>query len=196
PDNRITSASKFFYPYILQPNSGPGTFRGVAPSPDDIGIYSLRIDHQLTPNQRLTGRVIINREQVNPPGYKPDVILDRGVLQHNTALNYTWNLNPTTLLTAGGGYNRSRVNYTSNVTGIENLTQQAGINGFPTAGREGSTGLPSVTIAGYTGFSSPSNDPGLQKIWGENYKVSMNLIRSAHSLGFGYEFIDGHTSVH
>lgn len=196
PANRISSASKFFYPYILQPNSGTGTFRGVAPSPDDMGIYSLRIDEQLTSNQRLSGRVIINREQVSPPGYSPTVILDRALLQHNTALNYTWNLNPTTLLTAGLGYNRSRVIYSSNVTGIENLNVQAGINGFPTKGREGSTGLPSVTLAGYTGFSSPSNDPGQQKIWGENYKVGMNLVRGAHSLSYGYQFADGHTSVY
>ena len=89
PDDRITSASKFFFPYILKPNSPGNLFRAVAPQPDDLGIYSLRIDQQLTANQRIYGRLVVTRQHVVLPDYAPEVFMDREVLQHNDSLSYT-----------------------------------------------------------------------------------------------------------
>ena len=48
PANRISNASKFFFPYMLQPNSPDGRFRAVAPVTDDTYQYTARVDHQLT----------------------------------------------------------------------------------------------------------------------------------------------------
>ena len=195
PDDRITSASKFFFPYILKPNSPGNLFRAVAPQPDDLGIYSLRIDQQLTANQRIYGRLVVTRQHVVLPDYAPEVFMDREVLQHNDSLSYTWNVNPTTLLTASAGYIRSREFQTSNLVGKENLTLNAGIQGFQTEGRAQAIGLPDVSFTGYTGFATPWGVPDFQKIWNENYKVNMNLIRGAHSISFGYEFQDGAQSI-
>ena len=121
--------------------------------------------------------------------------MDREVLQHNDSLSYTWNVNPTTLLTASAGYIRSREFQTSNLVGKENLTLNAGIQGFQTEGRAQAIGLPDVSFTGYTGFATPWGVPDFQKIWNENYKVNMNLIRGAHSISYGYEFQDGAQSI-
>jgi hypothetical protein len=98
-------------------------------------------------------------------------------------------------LTAAAGYIRSREDQTSNLVGKENFTQEAGIQGFQTEGRAQAIGLPDVSFTGYTGFATPWGVPDHQKIWNENYKVNMNLIRRSHSISFGYEFQDGAQSL-
>jgi len=197
PADRISSASKFFFPYILKPNAPGNLFRGIAPNPTDTGNYSLRVDQQITANQRLFGRLVMIRNSVTSPGYSPDVARDTKTLHYNAALSYSWNLNPTTLLTASAGYIRSLNKYRNNVTGIENLTQQAGIQGFGISPflPASVVGLPGVSFSGYTGFGSTGEDPGQHQLWSENAKVGMNLIRAAHSISFGYQYADGHGSI-
>ena len=60
PADRIVSSAKFFFPYILTPNSGDGRFRTVASQPQDNYELTVRIDQQLTDKQRIYGRYIIN----------------------------------------------------------------------------------------------------------------------------------------
>ncbi len=54
PANRISNASRFFLPYVLQPNSPDGNFRAVAPVNNDTYQYTARVDHQFnTPAAHL-----------------------------------------------------------------------------------------------------------------------------------------------
>ncbi|MEW5978988.1 MAG: TonB-dependent receptor [Acidobacteriota bacterium] len=195
PDDRISSASKFFFPYILQPNSSGQRFRAVASAPDDLDVYSGRVDHHLTNNQKLFFRLVVNDNTLVTPNYRPDIAETRTVLQHNLALNYDWTLSPTTLLTLGGGYLRSMSRFNSPVVGQENLTNSAGIQGFQTEGRAAAIGLPSVSFAGYQGFAAPWGNPGRLALWSENYKANLSLIRGPHSLSFGYQYQDGQSST-
>ena len=84
----------------------------------------------------------------------------------------------------------SVINRNCDCVGKDNLTQMAGIQGFPTAGREGSQGLPnSVAITGYTGFSTPFGGtvPTLVATTAGG-RASLNLIRGAHTINIGYQF--------
>jgi hypothetical protein len=190
PDNRISSASKYFFPYILTPNSPDGRFRAVAPTKDNTHEGIGRIDHQITDNQRIYGRWVVQDYAVVSPDYRPDVTQDNITRQHNVGLNYTYAITPTLLLTASGGYLRSDNRFTSPNAGIDNLVADAGIQGIGTAGREEFVGLPNVGITGYTGFSTPWGVPG--RLWSnvKNAKVSANWIRGGHSFSFGYEYND------
>ncbi|HEY2934750.1 MAG TPA: TonB-dependent receptor, partial [Acidobacteriota bacterium] len=203
PENRFSNASKFFFPYILKPNFAPvladGTvgpknrFRDVAPRPNDLYNYSLRLDDQITSNQRVYIRwVRLTQDQINL-GYRPGVFQDQELGQHNVALNYNWSITPTMLFTLSGGFLYSDTTNQSPVTGKENLTQQAGIRGFPTEGRADSVGLPNVTFTGYTGFSVASNTPGRFRREIIDLKSGLNLVRRNHSIGFGYSFDDRRT---
>src|SRR5262249_52254820 len=131
PQVRISNASKFFFPYILLPNSPDQRFKGVASAPDDLHNYSGRIDHNLKDTQKLFFRFVVNDNTVISPNYRPDIVENRNVLQHNAAINYDWNITPTSLFTVGAGYLRSMSKFNSPVVGKENLTQEAGIQGFP-----------------------------------------------------------------
>jgi hypothetical protein len=190
PESRFSSASTFFFPYILTPTSPEGRFRAVAPRPDDTYEYTSRVDYQVTDNHRLYGRWVTVDVTRETPGYEPEVTEDRTIFQHNAGVNYTYSVTPTSLLTAGVGYLWSDNNWTAPLVGKENLVEQAGIRGIPTEGRETSIGLPNVSFTGYTGFSLPWGVPGRLWMWAANAKAGMNMIRGGHSISFGYEYND------
>ena len=106
PADRISGASKFFFPYVLQPNSPGNQFRAVAGLPSNIGEFTARVDHQFTDTQRIYGRYYINKFSNTESQYRPDVTRDTDTKQQSLALNYTYALTPTTLFTLGANYLR------------------------------------------------------------------------------------------
>jgi outer membrane receptor protein involved in Fe transport len=188
PADRISDASKAFFPYILLPNSSGSLFKANASRPSQVDEFTVRVDHQLTDKQRIYGRYYINKYKLTEPGYRPDVPEDFDTKQQSMVLNYTYAATPTTLFTVGANYLRSLNLLSSPVVGTTNLTEEAGIHGFPTAGRDAFVGLPSVWFSGYTGFAPPWGVNG--RLWFESHggKASANLIRGAHSLNIGYEY--------
>jgi hypothetical protein len=193
PENRISPASRFFFPFLLLPNAPGNRFRGKVARPTDTANALLRIDHQITNRQRLYGRWIIINDDDRIPGYRPGVYEHERVRQHNTGLNYNWSISPTTLLTVAAGYLYSDTPTSSPVVGNNNLTQQAGIRGFPTEGRAGSVGYPDVTITGYTGFSAPGLVPGRFGRASIDLKAGLHQVRGKHSIDFGYQWLDHRT---
>lgn len=194
PSARIVSSAKFFFPYLLAPNSADGRYRAVASRPSDTDEFTARIDQQLTSKQRIYGRYIINDFDSTIPQYRPDVTQENGTKQQNLGVNYTYSVTPNTLFTLGANYLRSLNLFTTPVAGKENLTQQAGIAGFPSAGRDELIGLPNVDFAGlYSGFGAPWGTPG--RLWFESQggKAAVNTIRGPHSLNMGYEYNDRST---
>jgi hypothetical protein len=188
PAERISNASKFFFPYLLTANSPDGRFTAVAPVTDDTYQSSGRLDHQITNSQRIYGRWVMNRNTNDSPGYSPEVRSANETVQHNFGMNYTNTLKSTLLLTVTAGYLKSDNRFTSPVVGSENLVEQAGIRGIATAGREDFVGLPNVGITGYTGFNTAFGVNG--RLWSDvmNAKASLTWLRDAHSLSTGYEY--------
>ncbi|MDA1311964.1 MAG: carboxypeptidase regulatory-like domain-containing protein [Acidobacteria bacterium] len=190
PLSEVSGGSSFFFDQFLLPNSPGNRFRAVAPRPDDSWEFVSRIDHQLADNHRLYGRWIITDNTFINPDVRPDIQKSDKTRQNNFGLNYAWTLNPTSLLNMNWGYTRSLNDFDSSVVGanIGNLTEQAGIRGFQTAGREAHVGLPTVGVAGYTAYQSPWGGSG--RLWFEAYnaKVNLNLVRGRHTLTLGGEY--------
>ena len=180
PRNRFSGAAVYFFPYLLDANSAPANFRGTAPRSNTVNEYTTRIDHQITSKQRVFFRGIWIRDDGVTPDYSPAVVDVRHTPQHNIGVDYTYVITPTTLLTVDAGTMSSVINRNCACVGKDNLTQLAGIQGFPTAGREGSQGLPnSLGITGYTGFSTPFGVP--YRLWWTTAggKASLSLVRGA-----------------
>jgi hypothetical protein len=188
PPNRISNASRSFFPFLLTANSPDGRFRAVAPVTDDTYQSTARVDHQITTGQRIYGRWVMNRNTTDSPGYSPDVRSDNETIQHNFGVNYTNTLTPALLLTVTAGYLKSDNRFTSPVVGSQNLAEQAGIQGISTAGREDFVGLPNVGITGYTGFNTAFGVNG--RLWSDvmNAKASLTWLRGVHTLSAGYEY--------
>jgi len=190
PQDRFSSASRFLLPQVLLPNFGADRFRAVASVPTDNDEFTIRIDQQITQKQRIYGRYVISDYQNLSRDYKPDVTRTDDIRGQSLGVNYSYSINPTTLFTLGANYLRNLNSFVTPVAGKENLAVQAGIQGFPTAGREDWIGLPTVGFTGYTGFNAPWGTPG--RLWFESRggKASINLIKGVHSLNIGYEFQD------
>ena len=133
PADRIVSSAKFFFPYILTPNSADGRFRTTASRPTDIYEVTVRIDQQLTNKQRIYGRYIINDADQVIPNYRPDVTENNGTKQQSLGLNYTYSVTPTTLFTLGANYLRSLNLFTTPVAGNRKPHPASGTSGIPDA---------------------------------------------------------------
>jgi len=196
PPSRISVASRFFYPQILVPNAPGNRFQTVAPTPNNVTNTLARIDHQFGARHRLNGRWIRIGETDTTRGYRPEVDRVEDLVQHSGALSHNATLSTNRLLTLSFGYVQSDTRVNSSQVGKENLTAQAGIQGFPTAGREEAIGMPSVTFTGYQGFSVPTQAPGRFRREILHAKAGLSWILRNHTLGFGGEWEDRRTLAH
>ncbi len=199
PADRISGASKYFFPYILLPNAAGNVFKANAAVPLDVNEFNLRIDHQLTQKQRIYGRFYHVDTPQTILGYQPSIRADGDTHSYSIALNYDYTITPSTLLNLSVG----TVNVVNTTTpgcgtggpcsqiGKENLTAAAGIQGFQTAGREEWIGLPdSVSFAGYAGFSSRGGwgDPSTFKSQSINGNASISHVRGKHTIVAGLQY--------
>ena len=196
PSSRFSPASQFFFKYILLPNSPGNLFKALASNPEDESNFTTRIDQMITARQRLYGRYIRIADGTTTTGYEPSVAMTTNLGQHNAAINYDYTVTPWMLFNFAAGFIHSNYAGTSPLVGKDNLTQDAGIQGFPTALRADSIGLPSVTFTGYTGFSWPVQVPSSFKREVLNARTGLNIVRGKHTLAIGGEYLDERTDVH
>jgi hypothetical protein len=193
PESRFSGASMFFFPYILLPNQPNNRYQALSSQPDDGTNLVLRFDQMLTPKQKIYARWIrVGDTQVNT-GYRPDVINNTELTQHNSALNYDWTITPSILFTVSGGFLHSVFTGDSPLVGKENLTEKAGIQGFPTFLRPTAIGLPTVAFTGYRGFEWPTQVPSSFKREVINGRAGLNVVRSKHTFIAGVEYLDHRT---
>ena len=74
--------------------------------------------------------------------------------------------------------------------GIENLNAKAGLQGFPSSLMENTIGLPTVSIAAFSGFSYPQQVPSSFKRELFSGTANLNLIRDKHTITLGAEYTD------
>jgi len=199
PQAQISAASKFFFPWILLPNSPGELFKANAPVFVNTDEFNGRIDHQITQNQRIYWRILHLNTPQNIVGYQPSITATEDTHSYSTGLNYDYTITPTTLLNLSIG-TVNTVNTTTPTCvgngpcteiGKENLTADAGIQGFQTAGREQWIGLPDViSFAGYQGISSRVGwgSPSTFKSQSINANASVSKVWGKHTLVTGYQY--------
>ncbi|MBM3738381.1 MAG: TonB-dependent receptor [Acidobacteria bacterium] len=193
PASRFSSASRFFFPFVLQPNSPGNLFRALAPVTNDNNNFLVRGDYQISPTQRIYGRWVLVDLNNGTNGYRPDVVQTQNIRQNSYGLNYNWTVNATTLISVAAGLILSDTRVNSPNVGKDNLNEQAGLQGFPSAGREQAVGLPSVTFTGYTGFSLPQQVPARFRRQSMDLRPNVNHVVGRHTIGYGYEYNERRT---
>ena len=199
PQDRFSQASVFFFPWILRGNSPGNVFRANASVPLHNNEFTGRIDHQITQKQRIYGRYYHVDTPQTGLGYQPNVMATLDTHSYSLGLNYDYTLTPSTLLNVSVGTVNSENTSTPECGGDSgcteigktNLTQEAGIQGFQTAGREEWIGLPdSISFGPYAGVSSRVGwgDPSVFKQQSINGNVSLNIIRGKHTIVTGYQY--------
>jgi hypothetical protein len=192
PPDRISGAAQFLTPYLLTANSPGGYYRNQTNTSNNTYEGTIRIDQEITPNQRIYGRYVRVNQPSTAFGYSPSAVTNDTVNQNNLAVNYTWTASPTAVLTVGGGMMRTNETYQSDQLGVTNYTQEAGIQGFPTEGREKWIGLPNLNFAnGYQGtYYSGWGAPG--QLYGGVYngKAALHWIKGTHTIALGGEYLN------
>jgi len=199
PQAQISGASKFFFPWIPQANSPGDLFKAIASRPTNTDEFTGRVDHQITQNQRIYWRILHLDTPQNLVGYLPSSTATEDTHSYSTGLSYNYTVTPTTLLNLSIG-TVNTVNTSSPTCigsgpcteiGKENLTADAGIQGFQTAGREQWIGLPdSISFAGYAGISSRNGwgDPSVFKSQSINGNASLSKVWGKHTIVTGYQY--------
>ena len=196
PTTMFSDASKFFFKYIQIPNQPNNRWQYLFPTPINDGNFVLRLDHTLTASQRLYARwVRIGDTQTNY-GYNPDIFSNQHAVQHNLGAHYDWTLSPNMLFTAVAGFVHTDTDINSPVVGKENLTADAGIQGFSSAFIDGAIGLPTVNITGYQGFGYPTQVPASFKREVLDFTAALKIVHNAHTITVGSEYLDNRTLVH
>jgi hypothetical protein len=200
PASRFSGASVFFFPWIPQANSPGDFYRAQGASPLSNNEFTGRIDHQFTQNQRIYFRYLhIDTPQTILGSNEPSIRAGEDTHSYSLALNYDYSITPTTLLNVSLG-----TVGTDNTTlpecgspgpcsdiGQQNLTAEAGIQGFQTAGREQWIGLPDViSFAGYTGISNRAGwgTPSIFKSQSINGNASLSKVWGKHTIVGGYQY--------
>ncbi len=188
PADRIDSSAKFFFPYLLQANASDGRFHANAPTSTDTTSGTARLDHVLTNKQHIYGRWVRYDSPQLFYGYGPGLYETNKTVQNSYGLNYVYTITANTLFTIDVGYQKSNNTFISPQVGKTNYTDEAGIQGFPTAGRETAVGLPDVGISGYTGFGDLWGVNG--HLWSHSWngKSSVNLVRGKHLIDLGIQY--------
>ena len=188
PANRFDRVALAAVQFIPAPNS-----RGIRPDANhvgsidnkaDVNFWVLRIDHNLSERDRLSGRYMRSQEDGRRTSIAPlsGRILTNG--GSNLMLSETHTFSPQTTNELRAGYNRGGylpnqegssgvcltpcelINYTLDVFGIRNLTQNP---------RQ--FGLPNFAWAGFSGIGGQADAPlGGQT---KTYQVSDNLITTS-----------------
>ncbi len=169
-----------------------------------LGQGDIRIDHQLTNSDRLTGRYSIADNRETDPNAYPAMggfpLRSRG---QNALFRETHVFNSKWINELQVSYYRSYFLFTSSLQG-QDINAAAGIQGLSDLAPDSTKGFPSITIANYSNFNGQANNsyPKQNKIRSWQYVDHVTYASGKHDIRFGYElfhntnmFVAGNNSV-
>ncbi len=181
------------FPTIPVANLGAFSWQGNAPSPLNTDEFLIRLDHNVTANQRLSGSYFytagnntvppLNSASGLPSGNIPWDVQQFDWRQQNVNLNHTWAVNSALV-------NQAWLSYTRNFGGRVNLP---GISLGDLGSEftiEGPPSLPQLTVQGPVAFTAASAIAG--PLAGSNFYAIRDLIsynHGRHALSFGAELV-------
>ena len=184
-------ATQILNKLVPLPNNSSGTYTDSEPAPvnDDQGM--LRVDHQLTTANRLSGTLFIDRAIATMPFGGISNIANYGTTisdyrQDNVVLSDTWSLSPALVNEAHLSYTR---NYYATTTPIH--------TSWPDFGSQIALGAsparpPQITVTGFWQGGTYGDDTQPQVTYGGSDIVSW--IKGSHSIRAGGSFLFNHFS--
>jgi Carboxypeptidase regulatory-like domain/TonB dependent receptor len=169
------------------PTAGAGAFQAVAPSPYNTDEFLIKVDHNLTSNQRLSGSYFytsgnnvvppLNSTTGQPNGNIPWDVQQFTWRQQNVNLSDTWTARSNLA-------NQFWLGYTRNIAGRLNLpgTSLGDLGSEFTI--QGPHSLPQITVTGFFTAASAIAGP----VAGSNFYSVRDVVsytRGRHSISFG-----------
>jgi len=154
-----------------------------------LGQGDIRLDHQLTQSDHLTGRYsIADNHETDPNGYPAMGSFPLRSRGQNAIFRETHIFNSKWINELQIAYYRSYFLFTSSLQG-QNINAMAGIVGLEGLAPESTVGFPSITISNYSNYNGQSNNsyPKQNKIRSWQYGDHITYANGKHDVRFGYE---------
>ena len=149
----------------------------------------IRIDHQLTQADHLTGRYSISdNHETDPNAYPAMGGFPLSSLGQDALFRETHVFNSKWINELQVSYYRSYFLFTSSLQG-QDINAAAGISGLQGLAPENTEGFPSVTISNYSNYNGQANNsyPKQNKIRSWQYADHVTYASGKHDVRFGYE---------
>ena len=161
----------------------------------DTNQYFARIDHQFNSNNRVFGRIAIDRTRYDAENLNPNFPTNNTTASTNIAFQFLHMFSPTTLNEFRYGFNRNNLSIFHPRTGTDFDPDSLGVGNFRVGGPSGrkftprETGVPPMGVIG--------GDAIGRDVFSDVHQFTDNLtlIRGSHSFkaGFEYRFYDLYT---
>jgi len=194
PASRISGVAQRTLPLIPQPDL-PGFFnnyRSRQNQPSTDNVWSVKMDHQLSDKQRLSGSYwrVLGETTINGavagelnPAYRVTPTVAGGL-----RLNHTYTISPTLLNRIGFGYTPTSPTWSRWLLDPREGNKVLRIPGIP----ESSRGFPILNFAGPTPYASlgNSNNNGTDPQFFQNWSIvdDVSWVRGKHQIKFGGTF--------
>jgi hypothetical protein len=156
--NRLSPQSLFFLPFYPLANTGTGTFNFAPSLQNTVDKFDLRVDHNFSAADALTGSYSFNNVLTYTPGsFAANGGVTNTVRRQQVSLSEVHSFTPGTLNELRAGYVRSAFYNFPQGLGT-NYTVQSGIGGF--VEQSGAfPGFPGLGITGFLGFNPNAFSP-------------------------------------
>lgn len=187
------AGSSVNFPTIPTANLRASGWQGTVPSPLNTDEFLIKLDHDLTTNQRISGSYFYTAGSNTVPPLSSTTGLPSGNIpwdvqsfnwrQQNLNLNHTWLVNPALV-------NQGWLSYTRNFGGRVNLPAISLGDLGSEFTIEGPPSLPQITVQGPVAFTAASAIAGPRA--GSNFYAARDVLNydsGRHALSFGGELI-------
>jgi hypothetical protein len=192
PSSMIAQQAAYLLQYMPHANyAANGVSRAIVTNKlkQQLDQGDIRVDHQLTPSDRLTGRYSIADDHETDPNAYPVMgsfpLHSRG---QDALFRETHIFSPKWLNELQVSYYRSVFLFTSSLQG-QNINDEAGISGLDGLAPPSTLGFPSITISNYSNFNGQANNsyPKQNKIRSWQYVDRATYASGKHDIRIGYE---------
>lgn len=194
PSNRLDPlAVSLINKYQPLPNqSGANNFRGLSLNEDTTNQFITRVDHVLSPRQKIFGHYLYQGKDNPSTPVNPEFPVARLFNNHSVALQHVTTWSAHVLNEVRFGYMRGDLNRLSprRLTGFS-VEKDLGISGMLVGGPGGrppnelEIGFPSISISGFNGFGDGTGGEGIDKSQTYQFVNNLTVIRGSHGLKIG-----------
>jgi len=207
PQSSIAGPSQYLLSYLPAANRvvGVNSYAVLTNAlKQQLGQGDIRVDHQLTSKDHLTGRYSIsNNRETDPNGFPAMGSFPLKSRGQDALFRETHVFNAKWINEAQVSYYRSFFLFTSSLQG-QNINAAAGIQGLQGLAPDADQGFPTLTITNYSTYNGQAGNsyPKQNKIRSWQYVDHADYVSGKNDLRFGYEnfhntntFVSGSNSV-
>ena len=187
PRDRLSAPALAIQEYIPHQNTATGTFSATPSQAIDWDQYTVRIDHQITPSNRLFARwVYVNNREVDPNNSPALGLANLTSIGQDIAAGLITNIGSTMVNEIRSHYLPSHVRLQAFLQGPD-FNAKFGIAGFSETLRNGQGSFPDYSWSGYSPIQGSTFDQRPKSQDRKAWEISDNftILKGKQSIKFG-----------